>query len=410
MADPSQPSPVYVSDIPRYLHNVYEYLYRDGQLKILAHLPVLETLKFIKQADTAEQPVKLFIGTHNGDTYVYPDGKVLRLTVKNKATRITREDERYLPTNGVPAPFGWNEDIWQGLKEPMYPRSLALIRFYFLRWACEEEIWQIKLPKPDYVHLLSALEDLVPTDGFYISEKKNRHRENYYSKAYFLNEFKSKIEREEQSNKSPEEATEEDKAAALPTEESSDVTEEKKKKKGSCNEAVMQAQDENDKTMEQDVDEGGVQQEHHAASVHQILDVEHITPEAPEDTPSIGSEKHKTAVKQNKSHKIPRTDAKSGRVAKPTSKRPSSPPRRRRGLSGSPNTPEARLARRNPPAHRRGTSDEITKIDAIMSQRRVLGSQQDTMLLELSNLRKADRRLERMLKEEIEKQARHARD
>ena len=114
MADPSLSSVVSVSAIPRFLYDVYENLYEDGQLMMFAHLPPPWTSSFFKQAETAEQPVKLFIGKHNGNGYVYPNGTVVRLTAANEVEHIRQQDACYSDSNGVLAPFGWYEDIWQG--------------------------------------------------------------------------------------------------------------------------------------------------------------------------------------------------------------------------------------------------------------------------------------------------------
>jgi len=88
MTDSSQSSVVSVSAVPRFLYNVYKKLYDDGQLMVLAYLPLPWTLRFIQQAETVEQPVKLFIGKHNGNGYVYPNGTVVPLTATNKVEHI----------------------------------------------------------------------------------------------------------------------------------------------------------------------------------------------------------------------------------------------------------------------------------------------------------------------------------
>jgi len=105
MTDPSLSSVVSVSAVPQSLYDVYKKLYDGGQLMVPAYLPLPWTLRFIQQAETAEQPVKLFIGKHNGNGYVYPNGTVVRLTATSKVEHFKQKDARYSASNGVPAPI-----------------------------------------------------------------------------------------------------------------------------------------------------------------------------------------------------------------------------------------------------------------------------------------------------------------
>ncbi|EFQ88034.1 hypothetical protein CFE70_001527 [Pyrenophora teres f. teres 0-1] len=285
MADTSQSSAVSGSTIPRFLYNVYNKLYDDDQSVVLAYLPVPYTLEFAEKDKIAGLPVNLYIGTCSGKCFVYPDGTVIRLTVANEAEHIKRDDPRYLASNGVPAPFGWNEDIWQGLKEPIYARSLALVQLYFLKWACYNELWHLKLPAPDYDSLLSALSALGQTDAVQIQLKENGGRVNFFNKEFHLSEFKDKIEKAEKAEKASsglmEEAAEDHKAVVLPTKDACIIL---KEKTDECSvKTSIQMQDE--QAADEGADDGGAQLENDVIDAYQSSDDDFI----PSDGPSFQS-------------------------------------------------------------------------------------------------------------------------
>ena len=155
----------------------------------------------------------------------------------------------------------------------MDTRSLALAQFYFLRWACDKELWHVKLPNPNYGHLLSALKTLGHTVASQAQPKNNIGRENFYNKEFFLGEFKDKIEKAEKEADSGfvKEATEDHRAVALPTKELCRMTKGKKTKK-ITDDSFIQAQYENDESAKQKNVKGRVQIRNNAITFHQLSD------------------------------------------------------------------------------------------------------------------------------------------
>ncbi|RMZ70895.1 hypothetical protein GMOD_00008552 [Pyrenophora seminiperda CCB06] len=269
------------SAIPQFLFDLYTDLYKDGHHRILAFLPATTKLEISKTAETYEQPLRLYIGSYNGAAYVYPDGSVTR---SNGTKHITQEDLRYLPNESVPAPLGWHEDIWQGLKEPMDPRSLALIQHYFLVWACEKGLWHVKLPRPNYSNLRSCLDALQQTEDFKKSLKESAAREKEFNESDYLERFRERIESSKNIRKEHAEAH---KALTLPTKTPSIKM--KRKIRERSKKTSVQAQGRN-RTVEQKADEARAKSKNDTNTVHQLLDDNPITSECASTSDSTTQE------------------------------------------------------------------------------------------------------------------------
>lgn len=135
-------------DIPKYLTRLSQCLALEGHTDVLAHLPTTDNIDFVEDED-APKSLNINMGKDFGVIFAYLDDKVVR---RNMGTGVNKPVDnsvfKYRSGFILPAPFGWDRDMQMGMQTPMDPRTLAIVRFYFVIWSFDHHYHDKDSPIP----------------------------------------------------------------------------------------------------------------------------------------------------------------------------------------------------------------------------------------------------------------------
>ncbi|KAF2819207.1 hypothetical protein CC86DRAFT_413278 [Ophiobolus disseminans] len=136
----------------RVLLRLRERLVEHGAGGVLAYLPEISMYKIEDHVQIGNS-LHIQMGAPGGKLiYVTPEGRIFYVDRRMKDTPVTQDSE-YHKSFVAPGVFDWDQDIRDGLREPMDPTALDLVRYTCVVKGVADD-FDMELPIPAYTDLL----------------------------------------------------------------------------------------------------------------------------------------------------------------------------------------------------------------------------------------------------------------